>query len=497
MPLRHLILPCALVLLCAVATTGCDDDDDGAANNGATNNGATNNGATSNGATSNGATNNDPDPTGLDNTTLNALLSALGDGALTEARLEAGTVAVEAACDVLVEQAAPEASAVASEDHAVTLPVDCGADADWLDTVQTAIDDHDGASWLVIGLSGDCAVPANHNDGAALWIEGARRVELRGEGARIDGAAWSAGHTDESVLITIVDSEDLIVRGLELSNVTTATEGADAAAVYAEGVTRLVLEDLAITDITVDYDAIGDPTEGNAYAIKVVGTDPGPSREVLIRYLYVGGTRTGQSENITLAGNVSAFAVAGNVIYDVDNIGIDLIGGEEFGASQARSGVVCGNGLGAQQQDNAAYDGGESFGAGIYLDGGGTDCLVALNAVEGFARGFEVGAEGANPTVVRAHLFGNISFAARAAGLLMGSLAERDNPSVPTDRGTVVERMVIVANQSTAVETCLGGPLTDDEGAAHCEGGSVEHDVEVCFGEAMPASAEACLWYSP
>ena len=50
-------------------------------------------------------------------------------------------------------------------------------------------------------------------------------------------------------------------------------------------------------------------------------------------------TRTGQSETLSVNGDVEDFLVAHNLVYDTDNIGIDAIGWES-GSDQARHGYI-------------------------------------------------------------------------------------------------------------------------------------------------------------
>ena len=75
------------------------------------------------------------------------------------------------------------------------------------------------------------------------------------------------------------------------------------------------------------------------------------------------------SEALVLNGNVTGFQVTGNVVRDVNNIGIDMIGGETDiqpnPALVARNGIVRRNVVVAA---NSNYEGG--YAAGIYVDGG-------------------------------------------------------------------------------------------------------------------------------
>lgn len=82
-----------------------------------------------------------------------------------------------------------------------------------------------------------------------------------------------------------------------------------------------------------------------AYGIAVLshGDDAaGALQHVVIEGNTVDHTRTGQSETVTVNGDVTDFLVAANRVYDTDNIGIDTIGWET-GTDQARHGIVTGN----------------------------------------------------------------------------------------------------------------------------------------------------------
>jgi len=88
----------------------------------------------------------------------------------------------------------------------------------------------------------------------------------------------------------------------------------------------------------------GDPQVG-AYGIAVLSYGDGATgalQHVVIEGDTVEHTRTGQSETVTVSGDVTDFLVSANRIFDTDNIGIDTIGWET-GADQARHGIVSNN----------------------------------------------------------------------------------------------------------------------------------------------------------
>jgi hypothetical protein len=96
----------------------------------------------------------------------------------------------------------------------------------------------------------------------------------------------------------------------------------------------------------------------DAYGIAVIAAGSSPSQalqHLVIEDNTVAGTRTGQSETVTINGDVKDFLAAGNVIRDTDNIGLDTIGWET-GSAQARHGLVQGNTVyNVDTLSNAAY----------------------------------------------------------------------------------------------------------------------------------------------
>jgi hypothetical protein len=130
----------------------------------------------------------------------------------------------------------------------------------------------------------------------------------------------------------------------------------------------------------------------DAMGITVYGTDASMS----ISHLVIDGNEIyncdpAQSEALTLNGNVEQFEVTNNVVHDVNNIGIDFIGGEgtcpDSSKDAARNGVCRGN---LVYKANSNYGGG--YAAGIYIDGGNT-IVVERNVVYDCDIGIEIGCE--------------------------------------------------------------------------------------------------------
>jgi hypothetical protein len=119
--------------------------------------------------------------------------------------------------------------------------------------------------------------------------------------------------------------------------------------------------------------------DGYGIAVIAAGSATSPAlQHVVLEGNTVTGTRTGQSETVTINGNITDFLATGNVIHDADNIGLDTIGWET-GSSQARHGYVGGNTVyNVDTWSNTAYGkwvngtcvARPENAAGIYDDGG-------------------------------------------------------------------------------------------------------------------------------
>ncbi len=163
----------------------------------------------------------------------------------------------------------------------------------------------------------------------------------------------------------------------------------------------------------VFHDLSGD----DSMAITVYGTSvAAPIEDLVIRGNEIYDCEPAQSEALTLNGNVRAFLVENNVVRDVNNIGIDFIGGETsiHPTLGAREGVCRGNTV---IRARASYGGG--YGAGIYVDGG-RDIVIERNVVVGCDLGIEVGAENAGWDATGIVCRNNVIAGNEKAGLVFG-----------------------------------------------------------------------------
>ena len=132
-------------------------------------------------------------------------------------------------------------------------------------------------------------------------------------------------------------------------------------------------------------------TGRSAMGITVYGSEPTRGiSDVVIDGNEIYRCTPAPSEALVLNGNVRNFAVTNNYVHDVNNIGIDIIGGEgrspDPATDAARDGIVAGN-----RVTRARFSGGGRDAAGIYVDAG-RNVIVERNLVWRNDVGIEVNA---------------------------------------------------------------------------------------------------------
>jgi cysteine-rich repeat protein len=171
------------------------------------------------------------------------------------------------------------------------------------------------------------------------------------------------------------------------------------------------------THIEIRNNRIHDIRGSHAMGITVYGTEPAPISDLIIDGNEIYDCEPYQSEALTLNGNVTDFEVTNNLVRDVNNIGIDFIGGETDiqpdPTKVARNGVCRGNTvLRANEQ-------GGGFAGGIYVDGG-KDILIENNLVSGSDLGIEIGAENTGIVTERIIVRNNVVHGNEKVGIVFG-----------------------------------------------------------------------------
>ena len=133
-----------------------------------------------------------------------------------------------------------------------------------------------------------------------------------GEQPILDGTGVAG---DQSMIL--IDSQSyLAVVGFEIQNNLGVTDGSGVRIVGAGS--HLEIRDNRIHDMR----------GRNAMGITVYATEPTAISDLVIDGNEIFDCEPATSEALTLNGNVDGFVVSNNRVHDVDNIGIDCIGGE-------------------------------------------------------------------------------------------------------------------------------------------------------------------------
>jgi len=159
----------------------------------------------------------------------------------------------------------------------------------------------------------------------------------------------------------------------------------------------------------------------SAMGITVYGTGKLPITNLVIDGNHIYDAEPAPSEALTLNGNVSNFLITNNRVHDVNNIGIDLIGGERdiHRSKVVRNGVVRGN---VVYNAHSNYE--DGFAAGIYVDGA-KNITIENNISHHNDIGMEIGAENRGIKASGITVRNNLIYLNDKAGLAFGGYGAR------------------------------------------------------------------------
>ncbi len=156
----------------------------------------------------------------------------------------------------------------------------------------------------------------------------------------------------------------------------------------------------------------------SAMGITVYGRGSEPISNLVIRGNEIYNCDPAPSEALSLNGNVKDFEITNNIIHDVNNIGIDMIGGERWLSSQVvRDGICSGNTV---YRARSSYE--DGYAAGIYVDGG-TNIILEKNRVFECDLGIEIGAENSGVVVENIIIRNNLIYNNDKAGIAIGAFS--------------------------------------------------------------------------
>ena len=199
-------------------------------------------------------------------------------------------------------------------------------------------------------------------------------------------------------------------------------------------VTTTAAEDVPIQNIFIDSsnlsnigwsaDNTADPSAnpsgtGQAHGILVTGRTANTITNVNVTNNTLNNIITGNSEALTINGNIDGFLIQANTISNVTNIGIDIAGGfgvAVSGIDQARNGKVIENTVFNCRRPLSVS--GVFEPAGIYVDGG-ANVEITRNRSYQNGQGFSIGREQAGETT-NITMTNNLSYFNAENGLVFG-----------------------------------------------------------------------------
>ena len=223
--------------------------------------------------------------------------------------------------------------------------------------------------------------------------------------------------SESNVRIENVTFENNYIQGAKGIYVTTASWN-DAP------LQNIFIDSCTLRDIGWSSDNTANPESnpsgtGQAHGILVTGRTANTLTNINVTNNNLNNIITGNSEALTVNGDVSEFLVQGNTISNITNIGIDIAGGFNValtGIDQARNGSVVGNTVFNCRRPSSVS--GVFEPAGIYVDGGANVEIYGNRSYQN-GQGFSIGREQAGETL-NITMTNNLSYFNAENGLVFG-----------------------------------------------------------------------------
>ncbi len=238
------------------------------------------------------------------------------------------------------------------------------------------------------------------------------------DGSKIAVSGWMS-------LVTLSNVKYISLDGFDICNLTSSAFNTDPEGIAINGDSHdITIKNCNIYNIKSNA-SLSDWRSG--HAILVIGNGTAAISNLVITGCTVHDTQTGTSENVTLAGNIDGFIFSHNKVYDTENIGIIVAGGDNLNkggavaTNYARNGVISDN----EFHDNTMTRTPETWGPdrygaiSIYVCGG-ANTIIERNKVYNSDRGIGLVSESnvyaTKTTIVR----NNLVYNCYRTGIYMG-----------------------------------------------------------------------------
>jgi hypothetical protein len=251
-----------------------------------------------------------------------------------------------------------------------------------------------------------------------------KRITLKayaGEKPVIDGSTITV--TGWMALVTLNAVRYITIEGFDICNLLSSAFNSDPEGIFINGNSK----DITIKNCNI-YNIKNSASVSNwrsAHAIFVIGNGTAAISNIVITGCTVHDTQTGTSENITLAGNIDGFDISYNTIYNTENIGIIIAGGDNLNpngnvaTNYARNGMVNNNVLYSIDMSRGPVQNGDHGAIAIYVCGG-ANTVVERNRVYNSDRGIGLVSESKTYATKNCIVRNNFVYNCWRTGIYMG-----------------------------------------------------------------------------
>lgn len=205
------------------------------------------------------------------------------------------------------------------------------------------------------------------------------------DGSNVTVTGWMA-------LVTCNAVRYITIEGFDICNLYSSAFNTDPEGIYIYGNSKdITIKNCNIYNIK-NSASLKDWRSG--HAILIIGNGTAAISNLVITGCTVHDTQTGTSENITLAGNIDGFTISHNTMYNTENIGIIIAGGDNLNSTgnvatnYARNGVVSDNVLyNISMANSVDIWGANNYGAIAIYVCGGAGTIIERNKVYNCDRG--------------------------------------------------------------------------------------------------------------
>lgn len=252
--------------------------------------------------------------------------------------------------------------------------------------------------------------------------------------------------SENRALFFIENASYILIDGFEIRNLSTSdSDRYPAGVLVKEGSSNIQLVNNNVHHIQ------NKSSKGNAHGILFYANSAYSMSNIVIKNNDIHHLTLGNSEALTLSGNLDGFTITENTIHHNNNIGIDVAGFYEACTisncvDQVRNGTISNNKVyNNSSGKNPAYNGSHSAG-GIYADGS-TDIVIEKNLIYNNDFGIELASENYGKNTAYVTVKDNIIYNNNGAGIIIGGSSKSNGGAY---KNIIINNILSFNDQLTA-----------------------------------------------